>query len=370
MDKKHLPPDEVDPERANLHRMCWREADPPVPPTKHDYVSLAPYYWPNPDTADGMPYVSRDGQVNPEVQDYDSHGLQMVRANAETLTLAWKFTGKAQYAERAAELLRVWFINPDTAMNPHLQYAQHTPGNGGFKSYYAQRYIGRYKDGREFYAAYGGMIDGNAFPALLEVVRILAESGAWSDADDAALRDWFHRYMRWMLESQLAHDEATALNNHASWYCAQLVATAAYCNDKKILMQALNRDTKVRIMLQIEPDGMQPSEMGRAVSFRYVNFALASFYQCAAIAENVGTDLWNYETEDGRGIRVAAEWLIERVKGEKEFTGKNIHGLEYVLAAPLIRVAALKYDRPDWAAIINELPGYPENHRYRLLYPA
>src|SRR5438046_1678932 len=27
---------------------------------KHDYLSLMLYYWPNPDTADGLPYVYRD----------------------------------------------------------------------------------------------------------------------------------------------------------------------------------------------------------------------------------------------------------------------------------------------------------------------
>ena len=29
----------------------------------HDYVSVAPYFWPNPDTPDGLPWVGRDGYV-------------------------------------------------------------------------------------------------------------------------------------------------------------------------------------------------------------------------------------------------------------------------------------------------------------------
>ena len=32
----------------------------------HDYVSYAPYFWPNPDTKDGLPFVRHDGKRNRE----------------------------------------------------------------------------------------------------------------------------------------------------------------------------------------------------------------------------------------------------------------------------------------------------------------
>ena len=38
---------------------------------KHDYVSLAPYWWPDPDKPDGLPYIHKDGQTNPEHNQYD-----------------------------------------------------------------------------------------------------------------------------------------------------------------------------------------------------------------------------------------------------------------------------------------------------------
>src|SRR5690606_41789327 len=38
---------------------------------KHDYVSLSRYWWPNPDTPDGLPYIYKDGQSNPELNRYD-----------------------------------------------------------------------------------------------------------------------------------------------------------------------------------------------------------------------------------------------------------------------------------------------------------
>ena len=46
---------------------------------KHDYMSLAPYWWPNPNTANGLPYIRRDGVVNPERD----------RASIESGSTAW-----------------------------------------------------------------------------------------------------------------------------------------------------------------------------------------------------------------------------------------------------------------------------------------
>ena len=31
---------------------------------KHDYLSYARYWWPNPNTSDGLPYIRRDGKTN------------------------------------------------------------------------------------------------------------------------------------------------------------------------------------------------------------------------------------------------------------------------------------------------------------------
>ena len=89
----------------------WSVVDKPVvPPSgdKHDYLSLARYYWPNPNTPDGLPYISRDGEVNPEIWTIPDHkNFDTVMDNVLTLGLAYYFTGDARYAEYAARLLRV-----------------------------------------------------------------------------------------------------------------------------------------------------------------------------------------------------------------------------------------------------------------------
>src|SRR5258707_4953097 len=71
-----------------------------------DYVSLAPYFWPDPSKADGMPYLSRDGQVNPETPsgDFsDRNRLEQTFTADRTLKIAGSRTGRLNYAQHSAD---------------------------------------------------------------------------------------------------------------------------------------------------------------------------------------------------------------------------------------------------------------------------
>ena len=94
----------------------------------HDYVSLAPYYWPNPDTPDHLPYVRRDGERNPETREFDARIFSTFSEHVWGLALAGYMTGDHRYSQRAAALLRAWFIDPETRMNPNLEHAQFVKG--------------------------------------------------------------------------------------------------------------------------------------------------------------------------------------------------------------------------------------------------
>ena len=63
-----------------------------VPPSgdKHDYMSTGPYWWPDPTKPDGLPYIKKDGQRNPEYYDItDSQELDKLEDNVLNLALGF-----------------------------------------------------------------------------------------------------------------------------------------------------------------------------------------------------------------------------------------------------------------------------------------
>ena len=61
----------------------------------HDYTSMGPYWWPNPDTPDGLPWVRRDCQHNPVAM--KAPRASSVHKRVHALALAELYIGGGKY---------------------------------------------------------------------------------------------------------------------------------------------------------------------------------------------------------------------------------------------------------------------------------
>ena len=321
-----------------------------VPPSgdKHDYLTLAPYWWPDPTKPDGLPYIRRDGELNPESRrDTDNPTLSAMANAVETLAQAYYFTGEAKYAERAALLLRVWFIDQATKMNPNYEYAQAVMGHNSGRG--------------------AGLIDARNFIHVVDAIGLLASAKAWTKQDQQAVQDWFRAFVKWMQTSANGKEEASARNNHGTWYAAELAAFALFIGD-----EALGRKTveavKARVAWQIEPDGQQPLELDRTRGMSYSLFNLNAMLTVAAIGEKVGVDIWKYQVKDGRSVRKALEFLAPYVFGEKEWPHKQIIKWSPEEYYVLLRQAAGKFQDERFRALLAKVPAVNSSERFVLLH--
>jgi hypothetical protein len=277
-----------------------------TPPSgdKHDYMSLAPYFWPNPDTKDGLPYIRKDGQTNPEVNDYkDKEYMPALCAEVEKLALAFYFSGEEKYAKHAANILRVWFLDDATKMNPNLNYGQAVKGQN---------------DGRG-----AGLIDTRHFIKVVEAAGILQNSTYWTPLDNKGLQAWFGSFLEWMQKSKNGTDEMNATNNHGVWYDAQRLSFALY-NNNTTLAKKIISNVKKRIESQMDKDGFFPKELARTTSLHYSLFVLEPLVKIAQMSTKVGVDLWSYTAPNGNSIKKGCDALVPYLIGEKSWTGEQI----------------------------------------------
>ena len=258
---------------------------------KHDYMSLARYYWPDPTKPDGLPYISRDGESNPELDKFDRNRLGDTAGRVTTLALAWYFSNDEKYAQKATELLRVWFFNKDTRMNPNLEYAQVIMGRNNNK-------------GRSF-----GVIDTYSFIEMLDAVQLLEQSESFTKKDSKQLKAWFSKLLDWILTSQQGKDEASAANNHSIAFDAQAIAFALYVGNLNVARDIINALPEQRMFKQIEPDGRMPQELRRTRAFHYSQYNLTHIIDIMTMAQKLGTYLDNSTSADGRNFYKAMDYM-------------------------------------------------------------
>jgi len=303
-----------------------------LPPSKdkHDYASYSRYWWPDPNKPDGLPYIRRDGETNPNSQSLDYSDRQRLGAfgfNTETLGLAYYFTGKEKYAKKAAELLRIWFLNEETKMNPNVNHAQIRTGhNQGTKS---------------------GVLDGRLTIGAFEGALLIANSSALSNEEQKKLKDWAAAYFKWLTTSKLALKEAASKNNHGSFYDVQAMYFALYSGNKEAAAQIAQKFILQRLYSQIKPDGSMPEEMARTRPLFYSIYNLHAMFLVANLAKKVHVDVWEIDKEDSR-LRAGLEYLIPYTDPNKQWPHSTIGDTDRMKMFPLLQMADNIYQNQNY----------------------
>ncbi len=284
--------------------------DKPMTPAsgdKHDYMSMGRYWWPNPNTANGLPYIRKDGVSNPEIEKLDRNPLGKFARNVSVLSLAYYLTNDTKYVYKAVENLQIWFLNKDTKMNPNMNFGQTIPGKFDGK--------GRGE----------GVLDTYSFVEMLDGVELLKGSKFYTKKVHTALQEWFSSYLNWMLSSEIGQEENDAKNNHGTAFDIQLLRYALFVGNEKLAKDIIAEFPSKRLYSQIEPNGAQPLELARTTALGYSVFNLTHFLDICQMAQSLNIDLYNSSSNDGRSIRKAIEFLLPFMdKPQSEFPYQQI----------------------------------------------
>ncbi len=259
---------------------------------RHDYYTLAPYFWPDLSKKDSLPYIRKDGEVNPQTRttytDYDEWNNFGNAISA--LYNGYKVSKQTAYAKKAQSLIAAWFIDTKTKMNPNLDYAQGVRG---------------LNNGRQF-----GIIEFSGLASILECLNYFENNKVLSTEIKTGFNGWLTQYAYWLQNSDFGKKESNTNNNHATTYDLQLANILIYLNQTDNLKKLLEEVKTKRIAKQIDRDGKQPEELARTKAFSYSILNLNGLSKLAIIGKKYGVDLWSYESPKGGSIKKAYDFLI------------------------------------------------------------
>lgn len=313
----------------------------------NDFYSNGDYWWPNPKTTNGLPYVQRDGQTNPENFIEHRQCVMQLRDAVAALGAAYKITGEDQYVTKAAELLRVFFVDPDTRMNPSLKYAQAIPG---------------VTLGRGI-----GIIDTLHLIEVPLAVRAMESSKAFPPKVLAGVKQWFRDYTDWMTTSKNGHDEAETRNNHAVAFWLQVAAFSKLTGDEAKLAECRRRFKEVFVSQQMASDGSFPAELRRTKPYGYSIFQLDNMATLCEVLSTPGENLWTFTTDDGRGMRKAMAFLYPYLADKSKWPRKpDIQAWDgWPARQPSLLFAGLALDNSQYLELWKKLPPDPSDPEVR-----
>ncbi|MGE3298774.1 MAG: alginate lyase family protein, partial [Porticoccaceae bacterium] len=304
-----------------------------IPPgfDPHDFLSFGDYWWPNPNTADGTPWIARDGFSNP-ANAGDIKPLGDMANSVYLNSLAYYISGNEKYAQQSAEQLRTFFLDPDTKMNPNQYYALLIPG---------------VSDGT---ADVPGMR--NTMRMVYDAAGLLEQSAAWSADDKAGFQDWTRGYLNFLFTSSEGAAQFKDPANHGSSFYELTALMNLYVGDDATAHQQL-----LRYMLELFPNqvnafGTQVLEIQRADNLLYSTYHFGIMSDIASLMSNnfPDLDLWNYTAPNGASLRQAFDFLLPYWTGEEPWpynTGFNFPKQDQLFYFRQMLTAAAAWDDPD-----------------------
>lgn len=313
--------------------------------SKNDYISLGTYWWPDPKNPNGIPYMRRDGYVNPLGRDddyFDRGRLDTLSNTLFILSNAYFYTEQEKYRDAAKKHLDAWFINSETKMNPNLEFAQAIPGHC---------------TGRDI-----GIID---TVTLIEII----DSAILIDYDNIReFKNWVKDYLDWLLTSENGISEGTQGNNHGIWYDTQVISFASFIGREELVIKTAENLIK-RTEQQVEKDGSFPLELGRTQSYMYSIYALRGICYGGIVAQKYGYDIFKEQLKCGT-LKKCFDFIYQFAIGQKKWEYEQIKKVDKTIEPWLLTLGANALNIKDYCEfIINKSKTVIDKKGVLLRYP-
>jgi hypothetical protein len=255
------------------------------------------------------------------------------------LTAAYVISKDERYAKQAVPHLQAWFVAPETAMTPTLEFAQVTTGA---------------KTGRP-----EGVIEGLPLVEIAQSIPFLSNSEALAPAAIDTITKWFVSYLDWLNTSRTAglardmHD-----HNGSSWLLQASACAKLNLKDDRALTTLRHQFRTSTIRAQISYDGNFVHELATPNPYRNSLFNLDLLAGVCELLSTRFESVWDYELQDGPGLRNVVARLFPFIgnRGSWPYRADAAYFAQLPLRRPALLFAARAYNRPEYADLWKTLP--------------
>jgi hypothetical protein len=264
--------------------------------------------------------------------------LMRLSLHVPALAAAWSITREPRYAAHAVRHLRAWFVDPNTRMNPNLQYAQAIRGKSTGSSW--------------------GIIDTIHLVEVVRASEALENSGVLSKNDLDGTKKWFADYLQWMTTDPRGTTERDEDNNHGTCWDMQVAAYAKFTANQDLVTYAGKRFKAVLIPRQMASNGSFPLELERTKPYSYELFNLDAMATVCQIVSTPQDNLWIFKLPDGRGMRKAVEFMVPYIRNKKSwpYRADVMYDDEWPMRHCTLLFAGLAFNRSDYLDLWKGLP--------------
>lgn len=268
------------------------------------------------------------------------------------LAAAYAITREERYAKQAVAHLQVWFVTPETAMTPTLEFAQVATTA---------------KTGRP-----EGVLEGLPLVEIAQSVPFLSNSEAFPAAVLDGVTKWFTQYLDWLNTARaagLARDMRD--HNGSSWMLQAAASAKLNVKDDRSLTTLRHQFRSSTIRAQIAFDGNFPRELSTANPYRNALFNLDMLAGVCDLLSTRFESAWDYELQDGPSMRnaIARHFPFIANRGSWPYKADAAFFTQLPLRRPALLLAARAFSRPEYADLWKTLPADTTNAELDRTFP-
>lgn len=306
--------------------------------TINDYYSDSPYWWPV-EGEPNLPYIRRDGERNPDRFTEHKNELSKFYKGILALTFCNYFSDNSKYEEKVNDLLKIWFIDKSTRMNPNLKYSQLIRNRTRARGV--------------------GIIDGRRLAILTEAILLLKNYGKIDKKVYTGIKEWYAEYLDWLSTSFYGLDEKNRGNNHGTWWAVQISAISSFLQIEDNIKFIDSHSKQFLLDNQIDSNARQPLEEERTRSLDYSVFNLTAHSYISTSLLKHDIDNWNYVNKNGKTLVNVIDYLLPFIESLKNWKIKQIN--KYNNSKPIFMgFAGLDLQNREYLELYNKLSKYDE----------